>query len=159
MTHAWCIAHHWKGHGMNRIATGVLVLLLATTASFGAWRVGWIGTHYARVLHATPVSVREPRYADVVDAVPAAGSDRDGDGERAWNVAYRVGDRVLHTRVERDPGDQIRVGEQRRVIGYNVVWRWRDRTGVARLSARPGKHLPVVDGAVVETRRPAPRSS
>jgi uncharacterized protein YcfJ len=77
----------------------------------------------------------------------------------AWDVSWRDGPRVLHARLPEEPGDQVRVGEQRRVIGYDVVWRWRDRTGVARLGARPGKHLPVVDGAVVETRRPAPRSS
>ena len=144
---------------MNRIATAALALLLVVAASFGAWRVGGIGTQYARVVQAIPVSVLEPRYADVVDAVPVtSGAPHRGD-PRAWDVAYRMGDRVLHARVEGDPGDQIRVGEQRRVIGYNVVWRWRDRTGVARMSMRPGKHLPVVDGAVVEARRPAPRSS
>ena len=142
---------------MNRIATAALALLLVAAAAFGAWRVGWIGPHYARVLQATPVTVREARYADVVDAMPmAAGDTKDTP---VWNVAYRLDGRVLHARVGGDPGDQIRVGEQHRVIGYNVVWRWRDRTGVARLSMRPGRHLPVVDGAVVETRRPGPRSS
>lgn len=144
---------------MNRIATAALALLLVVASAFGAWRVGWIGTHYARVLQATPVTVREPRYADVVDAVPARADASAGDQHGSWNVAYRVGDRVLHTRLAREPGDQIRVGEQQRVIGYNVVWRWRDHTGIARMSNRPGRHLPVVDGAVVETRRAAPRSS
>jgi len=144
---------------MNRIATGALALLLMVAASVVAWRVGVGGTHYARVLQTTPVTVREPRYADVVDAVPIAAGESGRTDAREWDVAYRIGDAVLHTRVARDPGDQIRVGEQRRVIGYNVVWRWRDRTGVARMGTRPGKHLPVVDGAVVETRRPAPRSS
>ena len=133
---------------MNRIATAALALLLVAAAAFGVWRVGGIGTQYARVLQTTPVTVTEPRYADVLDAVPTAGRD--------WRVAYRLDGRVRHTRVAREPGDQIRVGEQRRVIGYNVLWRWRDRTGVARMSTRPGKHLPVVDGAVVETRRPVP---
>jgi uncharacterized protein YcfJ len=159
MTHAWCIAHHWRGQGMNRIATGALALLLIVAASVGAWRMGALGTPYARVLQATPVTVREPRYADVVDAVPAATGDSGRNDARAWNVAYRIGDRVMHARVAHDPGDQIRIGEQRRVIGYNVVWRWRDHTGVARMSMRPGKSLPVVDGAVVETPRPPPRSS
>jgi len=144
---------------MNRIATAALALLLVVAATLGAWRVGWSGTHYARVLQATPVTVREPRYADVVDAVPAPIGGSVSDQVRSWNVAYRVGDRVLHTRVAREPGDQIRIGEQQRVIGYTVVWRWRGHTGIARMNTRPGRDLPVVDGAVVETRRPAPRSS
>ena len=145
---------------MNRTATAALALLLVVGASPGAWRVAGLGPHYAKVLHATPVTVREPRYADVVDAVPVDDGESSA-GEGAWDVAYRVGDRVLHARVAREPGDQIRVGEQQRVIGYDVAWRWRDRTGVARMSARPGKHLPVVDGAVVEARRPGlpPRST
>ena len=142
---------------MNRFATAALALLLVAAASLGAWRVAGLGTHYARVLQATPVIVREPRYADVVDVVPVAGDEGREAGGR-WDVAYRIGNRVLHARVAHDPGDQIRVGEQQRVIGYNVVWRWRDRTGIARMSVRPGRHLPVVDGAVVEARRPMPRS-
>ena len=140
---------------MNRNATAAFALLLAAAATFGVWKVGWNGPLYARVLSATPVTVREPRYVDVVAAVPA---EAEG-GTPAWDVSYRDGPRVMHARLPREPGDQIRVGEQRRVIGYDVVWRWRDRTGVARLGTRPGKHLPVVDGAVVETRRPKPLSS
>jgi len=139
---------------MNRTATTALALLLAVAASLVAWRGARPGPHYAQVLHATPVTVREPRYVDVVDAVPVGDDDSRPGKVRAWVVAYRAGGRMLHTRVAHEPGDQIQVGEQRRVIGYDVVWRWRDRTGVARVNVRPGKHLPVVDGAVVEARRP-----
>jgi uncharacterized protein YcfJ len=140
---------------MNRNATAALALLLASAATLGIWKLGWNGPLYARVLSATPVTVREPRYVDVLQSVPAP---TGAGGARAWDVSWRDGSRVFHARLPEEPGDQVRVGEQRRVIGYDVVWRWRDRTGVARLGARPGKHLPVVDGAVVETRRPAPRS-
>jgi uncharacterized protein YcfJ len=139
---------------MNRNVTAALALLLASAAILGIWKVGWNGPLYARVLSTTPVTVREPRYVDVVASVPTT-----VNGGRAWDVAYQDGPRVLHARLPAEPGDQIRVGEQRRIIGYDVVWRWRDRTGVARLGARPGKRLPVVDGAVLDTRRPAPRSS
>ena len=142
---------------MNRNATALLALALALAALYGVWRVGWNGPVYARVLSVTPVTVTEPRYVDVVDAVPVPA--RTVAGERrpaAWDVAYRQGDRVLRARVAKEPGDQIRVGEQRRVIGYDVVWRWRERTGMARMSQRPGKRLPVVDGAVAERPGPLP---
>ena len=142
-----------KAVGMNRNATAALALFLASAATLGIWQVAWNGPPYARVLSATPVTVREPRYLDVVESIPVEA----GRGEEpAWDVSYREGHRVAHTRVRAEPGDQIRVGEQRRVIGYDVVWRWRDRTGVARLDKRPGRHLPVVDGSVVQTRRPRP---
>jgi len=141
---------------MNRNATAALAIALAAASTGGIWTLAWNGPPYARVLSSTPVTVEEPRYLDVVEAVPV--TDRAGKAE-AWDVAFREGDRVRHTRTRSEPGDQVRVGGQRRVIGYDVVWRWRDRTGMARLGQRPGKHLPVVDGAVVESRRPAPRSS
>jgi hypothetical protein len=141
---------------MNRNATAALALLLASAATLAMWHFGWNGPTYARVVSARPVSVLEARYADVLSAVPVAGS---ADTPAAWDVAYRQGIRVLHARVPNRPGDQIRVGDQRRVIGYDVVWRWRERTGVARVSRRPGKRLPVADGAVLETRRLVPLSS
>jgi uncharacterized protein YcfJ len=133
---------------MNRNATAALALVLTMAATYGLWRVAWNGPLYARVLSVTPVTVREPRYADVVDAVavPSPSATRPPS---AWDIAYREGGRLLHTRRAAEPGDQIRVGEQRRVIGYDVVWRWRERTGTARLSRRPGRHLPVVEGEVV----------
>ena len=138
---------------VNRNATAASALLLASAATFGIWRLGWNGPPYARVLSATPVTVSEPRYADVVQAVPVPAA-RNGAKPVAWDVAYRQGDRLLRTRLPAEPGDQIRVGMQRRVIGYDVVWRWRERTGLARMGTRPGRHLPVVDGAVVDTRKP-----
>jgi uncharacterized protein YcfJ len=137
---------------MNRNTTAFLTLLVASAATLAAWRLGWYGPAYARVLSATPVAVREPRYADVVKAVPVPSPNGP---PAVWDVTYRQGARLLHTHTRSDPGDQVRVGEQRRVIGYDVVWRWRDRTGVARLGRRPGKHLPVEQGAVVARRGPA----
>ena len=134
---------------MNRNATVALALSLALAATYGAWRVAWNGPLYARVLRVTPVTVDEPRYVDVVDAVPVGPT---ATPPQAWDVAYREGGRIRRTRMGIEPGDQVRIGDQRRVIGYDVVWRWRDRTGVARMSRRPGQHLPVVDGAVLEVR-------
>ena len=142
---------------MNRNATAALALALAATATFGAWKLAWNGPLYARVLSSTPVVVREPRYLDVVEAVPVTAAGKN-TRPVAWDVAYREDERILHTRRPVEPGDQIRVGDQHRVIGYDVVWRWRDRVGVARLAKRPGKHLPVVDGTVVEKPRTSPLS-
>jgi uncharacterized protein YcfJ len=133
--------------GMNRNATAALALLLASVATIGIWRLGWNGPPYARVTSTTPVTVREPRYADVVESVRVPGA-------ASWDVAYRSGPRIVHLRLSSEPGDQVRVGDQKRVIGYDVAWRWRERTGVIRMASRPGKRLPVVDGSVVETRRP-----
>jgi uncharacterized protein YcfJ len=155
MTHRNAPRIRQESPGMNRNATAAIALPLVLAATYGAWRVGWNGPLYARVLSVTPVTVSEPRYVDVVDAVPVPASD-GGKAPGAWDVAYRQGERVLRTRTATEPGDQIRIGEQRRVIGFDVVWRWRERTGVARLSRRPGKHLPVVDGAVVEAPRASP---
>ena len=143
---------------MNRNATAFLVLLLASGATLATWELGWNGPRYARVLRATPVMVREPRYVDVVESVPVGAGAQPGGEPKAWDVAYRVGNRTLHTRTATEPGDQIRVGVQRRVIGYDVVWRWRERTGVVRMGRPPGKRLPVEAGKVVEIRRPPPGS-
>ena len=138
---------------MNRNATAALALLLASAATLTSWKLAWIGPRYARVLSATAVTVSEPHYADVVEAVPIR-----GPGDRpAWNVAYRDGPRVGRVRVEEEPGDQVRVGNQRRVIGYDVAWRWRERSGVVRLGSRPGTRLPVEGGAVVAAPAPGRR--
>ena len=135
---------------MNRNATAALVLVLASAATMGMWKFGWNGPTYARVLSATPVTVREPRWLDVVEAIPVRPERAPADAPPvAWDVAYRQQDRIVRTRLRTEPGDQVRVGEQRRVIGYDVAWRWRDRQGVVRLPEKPGKHLPVEDGAVV----------
>jgi len=137
---------------MNRNATAALALLLASSATFGFWKLGWNGPPYARVLSATPVAVTEPRYADVGKAVPV----RDAGAQPAWEVSWRSGDRVGQLRLPQEPDDQVRIGNQRRVIGYDVAWRWRERSGVVRLDHKPGRRLSVVDGAVAAPRRPLP---
>ena len=143
--------------GMNRNATAALALVLASAATFGIWRLGWNGPAYARVLSATPVTVREPRWLDVVEAVPVrAPLAAEGAPPLAWEVTYREQGRFVHARLPTEPGDQVRVGNQRRVIGYDVAWRWRERSGVVRLPSKPGKRLPVVDGAVVTAPRRGP---
>ena len=144
-----------RAMGMNRNATAALVLALASAGTFGLWKLGWDGPAYARVLSVTAVTVREPRYLDVVQAVPVPGSGDASGRPQAWQVSYREGERVRRTLRSTEPGDQVLVGVQRRIIGYDVAWRWRERTGVARLTRPPGKRLPVVGGAVAEGPRKA----
>lgn len=144
---------------MNNIATAVAACVLATGAAIGAWRVGLLQTkQYADVVHARPVTVHEPMYVDVVDVAPVTSGDAPRARVLGYEVAYRLGDRVLSTRVAEEPGDQIRIGDRRRVIGYDVTWRFRDRTGTVRMSSHPGPRLPVVDGVIVEAHRPLMRS-
>ena len=37
------------------------------------------------------------------------------------------------------------------IIGYDVDWRYRDKTGTIRMDSKPGERLPVRDGNVVVT--------
>jgi uncharacterized protein YcfJ len=157
MTHRSARRTAEEAVGMNRNATAFLVLLLASGITLATWELGWNGPRYARVLKATPVTVREPRYADVVESVPVD-STNSADGPKRWDVTYKEGSKRRHVRTATEPGDQIRVGEQRRVIGYDVVWRWRDHTGVVRMARHPGERLPVAAGKVVQNRRPTPLS-
>ena len=138
---------------MNRTATAVAAAVLAMGAIIGAWRTGAVGPQYAKVVRATPVTVTEPRFVDVLQVVPVDAATAARPGPPAYEVSYRIGGRIERRRLPRHPGDQVRVGEQRRVIGYDVVWRWREHVGVVRLPHRPGRRLPVVDGAVVADRR------
>ena len=141
---------------MNNIATAVLAVVLAAGAGFAAWRAAAPGPQYAKVVHATPVTVREPSFVDVVEVVPVLLPRAGRKPVLVYDVAYRADGRLQHMRLARDPGDQVGIGERRRVIGYDVAWRWRNRTGVVRMSTRPGKRLPVVDGTVVDAHPSSP---
>jgi len=55
---------------MNRPITIAIAGILAAGAAVGAYRTGVIGPQYAEVVRATPVTVKESIYADVVDVVP-----------------------------------------------------------------------------------------
>ncbi|RYF17486.1 MAG: glycine zipper 2TM domain-containing protein [Comamonadaceae bacterium] len=46
----------------------------------------------------------------------------------------------------------------RKVVGYDVTYRLDGKEGVARMSFKPGEKLPVKDGQVVTTARPAGNS-
>ena len=142
---------------MNNIATAALAVVLAAGAGFAVWRATAPGPQYAKVVHATPVTVREPRFVDVVEVVPVMVPRAGRKPLLAYDVSYREDGGMHRMRLARDPGDQVGIGERRRVIGYDVTWRWRNRTGVVRMSAAPGKRLPVVDGRVVDAHPSIPR--
>lgn len=55
---------------MNKTLVIAMAAILGTGAAVGAYRSGLIGPQYAQVVRSTPVTVKEPIYAEVVDAVP-----------------------------------------------------------------------------------------
>lgn len=73
-----------------------------------------------------------------------------------YEVSYILDGKVLGKRVSKKPSDQIWLGERDRVIGYDVAWRYRDRTGTVRTSYKPGERLRMRDGDVVANGETAP---
>src|SRR6187397_1575133 len=59
-----------KERPMDKTLAVALGGLLAAGAAVGAYKTGVIGAQYADVVRTTPVTIKEPVYADVVDAVP-----------------------------------------------------------------------------------------
>jgi uncharacterized protein YcfJ len=55
---------------MNKTLAIAIAAILGTGAAIGAYRTGLIGPQYAQVVRSTPVTVKEPIYADVLDTVP-----------------------------------------------------------------------------------------
>lgn len=66
-----------------------------------------------------------------------------------YEVSYTLDGRVQSRRMSKKPADPIWLGTRDKVIGYDVDWRWRDRSGTVRLDHKPGERLPMRDGAVV----------
>jgi uncharacterized protein YcfJ len=69
----------------------------------------------------------------------------------AYNVTYRNPDGTTGTmRVDSKPGNQILLGKEDKVVGYDVTYRYQGQEQTVRLDERPaGNRLPVVDGQVV----------
>ena len=72
-----------------------------------------------------------------------------------YEVSYSRDGQIMSKRVSEKPGDQILLGEREKVIGYEVDWRYRDRTGHIRLDHAPGERLPVRDGEVIASESPS----
>src|SRR5690606_7790481 len=64
-----------------------------------------------------------------------------------YDVQYRTEDgTVATTRVDRQPGAQIQLGERDKIVGYDVTWQYEGQTGTLRMDQDPGKRLPIKDG-------------
>jgi len=68
-----------------------------------------------------------------------------------YEVSYQKDGQVLSKRMSEKPSDQIWLGDREKVIGYDVGWRYRDRSGTVRLDQKPGERLPMQDGVIVAT--------
>jgi len=69
----------------------------------------------------------------------------------AYNVTYRNPDGTTGTmRVDSKPGNRILLGDDDKVVGYDVTYRYQGQEQTVRLDERPAANrLPVIDGQVV----------
>ena len=67
-----------------------------------------------------------------------------------YNVTYRTPDGETATmRTGSKPGERISLGNEDRVVGYDVTYRYDGLERNVRMNDRPGERLPVVGGEVV----------
>ncbi|WP_284691290.1 glycine zipper 2TM domain-containing protein [Agrilutibacter solisilvae] len=75
----------------------------------------------------------------------------------AYNVTYRNPDGTTGSmRTGSKPGNQIRLGSENEVVGYDVTYRYAGQEQTVRMDEKPGDRLPVVDGQVVTQTAAAP---
>lgn len=68
----------------------------------------------------------------------------------AYNVTYRNPDGSTGTlRTGSKPGSRIRLGDEDKVVGYDVTYRYNGQQRTIRMDREPGDRLPVIDGEVV----------
>lgn len=68
----------------------------------------------------------------------------------AYNVTYRNPDGTTGTmRTGSKPGNRIALGDENKVVGYDVTYRYQGQEQTVRMDERPGQQLPVIDGKVV----------
>ena len=68
----------------------------------------------------------------------------------AYNVTYRNPDGTTGTmRTGSKPGNQIKLGNEDEVVGYDVTYRYDGQEKTVRMDDKPGDRLPVIDGQVV----------
>ncbi len=68
----------------------------------------------------------------------------------AYNVTYRNPDGTTGTmRTGSKPGSQIRLGNEDKVVGYDVTYRYDGQEQTIRMDEKPGAKLPVINGEVV----------
>ncbi|SFK65923.1 glycine zipper 2TM domain-containing protein [Lysobacter sp. cf310] len=68
----------------------------------------------------------------------------------AYNVTYRNPDGTTGSmRTGSKPGNRIALGDENKVVGYDVTYRYQGQEQTVRMDERPGQQLPVIDGKVV----------
>ncbi|QWF19019.1 glycine zipper 2TM domain-containing protein [Lysobacter capsici] len=68
----------------------------------------------------------------------------------AYNVTFRNPDGTTGTmRTESKPGSRIALGNENKVVGYDVTYRYQGQEQTIRMNERPAQRLPVIDGQVV----------
>jgi uncharacterized protein YcfJ len=67
-----------------------------------------------------------------------------------YNVQYRAEDgQLLTQRENKKPGKRLWLGEKDVVVGYDVAWRYKEKTGKLRMDEKPGERLPIQDGVIL----------
>ena len=67
-----------------------------------------------------------------------------------YDVQYRTQDgQTLSRRESKKPGERLLLGTEDVVIGYDVKWRYEDKTGSLRMDEKPGERLPMQDGVIL----------
>jgi uncharacterized protein YcfJ len=68
----------------------------------------------------------------------------------AWNVTYREPDgRIGTMRTDSKPGKRITLGTEKKVVGYDVTYRYEGQEGQLRMDEKPNSRLPVINGRIV----------
>jgi uncharacterized protein YcfJ len=220
---------------MNKTIVVSVASLFTAGVAFAAYQNGNFGPQYADVISATPITVKESVYGEVVDVEPitkTVGDSREicedrvverrrperfgnkdgaivgvvvggllgnqvggGNGKKlatlagavgggyagreidsrhvggkkytetervcrnedtrrektvGYNVQYRAEDgQVKAKRLDKKPGARVWLSEKDVVTGYDVAWRYREKTGTVRMANMPGEQLPVQDGVVM----------
>lgn len=67
-----------------------------------------------------------------------------------YDVQYRTEDgQTLSRRENKKPGDRLYLGTKDVVSGYDVTWRYDDKTGKLLMEEKPGDRLPIKDGVIL----------
>ena len=65
-------------------------------------------------------------------------------------MQYRTEDgQTLSRRESKNPGNRLLLGTEDVVTGYDVKWRYEDKTGSLRMDENPGERLPIQDGVIL----------
>jgi uncharacterized protein YcfJ len=67
-----------------------------------------------------------------------------------YDVSYRTEDGQVQTRREdKKPGQRLWLGEKDVITGYDVAWRYKEKTGNLRMDQKPGERLRIEDGVIL----------